>query len=215
MEWFKGAGGGLSDSSLFEGWWNEKLEQYNVDPDTYDYTNITARPSILTEGYCRQRIPFLTLIFLWDKNVDFLLSLRHDNLTIGVGKPVMDQTSDTARMISSKTLSGSTKSKAKKKNMEATIGGLEDMMKNIIALCKSGSNKNEFKDNNREDDTLLLENFPLSELCGLIDQHQNPIKLPREMGMLSEEKKMAIINEIEIIFTMVNKISINKKRSAV
>ena len=127
----------------------------------------------------------------------------------------MDQTSDTARMISSKTLSGSTKSKAKKKNMEATTGGLEDMMKNIIALCKSGSNKNEFKDNNREDDTLLLENFPLSELCGLIDQHQNPIKLPREMGMLSEEKKMAIINEIEIIFTMVNKISINKKRSAV
>ena len=35
------------------------------------------------------------------------------------------------------------------------------------------------------------------------------------MGMLSEEKKVAIVDEIEAIFAIVNKRTSNKKRSSV
>ena len=84
-KWYKGTGGGSGESTLFEGWSDEKLQRHDIDPDTYDHTNIASRPAVLMEGYCPQKIPFLTVIFLWDKNVDFLLSSRHDPLNIGQG----------------------------------------------------------------------------------------------------------------------------------
>jgi len=61
--WFKGTGGGTGDSTLFEGWLDEQLEKYNINPDTYDHTNIATRPAIMMEGYCTQRVPFLTVFF--------------------------------------------------------------------------------------------------------------------------------------------------------
>ena len=205
---------------MFEGWSDEKLERYNIDPDTYDHTNIASRPAVLMEGYCPQKIPFLTVIFLWDKNVDFLLSSRHDPLKIGEGEPGMgltnNRTSDTVSMITSDASSCSPKKgKGRLKKMEATTEGLEDMMKNIISLCKSGGDNKATKVKGNDKETLLLDNRPLNELFGLIDQHNKHLKLLKEMGMLSEEKKVAIVGEIEAIFAIVNKRTSNKKRSSV
>ena len=107
------------------------------------------------------------------------------------------------------------KGKARLKKMEATTEGLEDMMKNIISLCKSGGDTNVAKVKGKDEETLLLENRPLNEFFELIDQHNKHLKLLKEMGMLSEEKKVAIVGEIEAIFDIVNKRSINKKRSSV
>jgi len=39
--WYKSTGGSSGESSMFEGWSNEKLDAYNVDVDTYDHTEIS------------------------------------------------------------------------------------------------------------------------------------------------------------------------------
>ena len=54
--------------------------------DNYDHTNRSSRPSILFAGYCLQKTPYLTVIYLCDKKSDYLLSLRHDPLNVGRGK---------------------------------------------------------------------------------------------------------------------------------
>lgn len=62
--WFKVIVGMTGDSTLFEGWSDETLERYNIDPDTYDHTHISTRPALMMEGYCTHRIPFRTVIFM-------------------------------------------------------------------------------------------------------------------------------------------------------
>ena len=84
--WYKGTGGGLGESSLFEGWSDEKLEKYNIISDEYDHTNIKTQPVILLNGYCGHRTPYLTIVHLRDKKYDYLLSSRYDPLYIGAGK---------------------------------------------------------------------------------------------------------------------------------
>lgn len=43
---------------MFEGWDEAKLEQYNIDIDTYDYTDVSARQALL------HKYPFLITIHL-------------------------------------------------------------------------------------------------------------------------------------------------------
>ena len=90
-------------------------------------------------------------------------------------------------------------------------------MKNVIELCKT--NKDESASNKQKNPTnseeLLLENRPMTELFVLIEQHQKHLKLLKDNDMLSEEKKVSIISEIEDIFEIVNsRTTRNKKRSA-
>ena len=56
-DWFKGTGGGSGASTMFEAWDDEKLSHHNIDPDTYDHTDISNRPSILIQNYSKQRAP--------------------------------------------------------------------------------------------------------------------------------------------------------------
>ena len=222
--WFKGTGGGSGDSSLFEGWSDEKLEKYDIDPDTYDHTNIATRPAVMMERYCHQKVPFLTVIFMWDKKVDFLLSSRHDPITIGLGEPGMSTASinnvDNVSLITSDNNSGSPRKRGankKKKKGTNTEDGVDTMISNVLDYLKKSNSEN--KENKkrppRDSEELLLENRPLTELFALIEQHQKHLKLLKENDMLSNDKKISIITEIEDIFEMVNSRSNrNKKRSA-
>ena len=71
-DWFKGTGGGSGLASQFETWDVEKKRKYNVD-DTYDHTDISSRPPILLDLYSKTRIPYITVIHLWDHLCDGLL----------------------------------------------------------------------------------------------------------------------------------------------
>ena len=221
--WFKGTGGGTGDCSLFEGWSDEKLEKYDIDPDTYDHTNIATRPAIMMEGYCPQRVPFLTVIYMWDKKVDFLLSSRHDPITIGLGEPGMSTASidnvDNVSTITSDTCSGSPRKRGpnKKQKGATTVEGVDTMISNVMDYLKKSNSENEENKKRpaRDVDELLLENRPLTELFALIEQHQKHLKLLKDNDMLSDDKKLSIITEIEDIFEMVkSRSNRNKKRSA-
>ena len=59
--------------------------------------NIADRLNILIDNYHTHQTPNLTMIYLWDEKVDFLLSSRYDPLTAGMreaGMPRDDNDSD-------------------------------------------------------------------------------------------------------------------------
>ena len=122
---------------------------------------------------------------------------------------------DTVSMITTDASTGSPKSKSKLKKLAATTEGLQDMIKNMVSLVKSAGKTNEPKVIKNDEGTLLLENRHVKELLSIIDQHNKHLTLLKEMGMLSEEKKVAIVGDIESIFSIVNNRSSSKKRSSV
>ena len=65
---------------------DKKLETYNIDIDIYYHTIVKDRPPIILADYCKKITPYLTVIFLWDKISDYLLSSRHNKLVIDRGK---------------------------------------------------------------------------------------------------------------------------------
>jgi len=83
--WNKGTGGGLGLSSKFETWSQDKLDKYDIDPTIYDHTNVKNRPSILMEGYTKKKM-YLTVMFMWDKKLEFILSAKYDPLKIERGE---------------------------------------------------------------------------------------------------------------------------------
>lgn len=141
---FKVTSGGAGDSTLFKGWSDKKLKRYNIDPDTYSNTTIATCPAIMMEGYCTQRVPCLTIIFLQDKIVGVLLSSRHNPISIGVGEPGMgtaaiDNTAtidnvDNVSTITSDIWISPMRRAAPKNQVIATVGGLETSMMNAIKL---------------------------------------------------------------------------------
>ena len=87
-KWNAGTGGGSGLKSMFETWTDEKLSKYDIDPDTYDHTDIRNRPAILMDGYVKSK-KYLTCIFLWDEKMEYLISSKYDPLRIGRGEAGM------------------------------------------------------------------------------------------------------------------------------
>ena len=54
-DWYAGTGGGSGDSTMFKDWDQEKLNKYDIDPQVYDHTNVSERPSILIDNYAKRK----------------------------------------------------------------------------------------------------------------------------------------------------------------
>ena len=106
----------MGESTLFEGWSDEKLNYCNFDPDESNHTHIGDRPAILLVGYCNQRTLYLT---------------RHDILFICRGEVEMHDTEDNNGISSSA-------NKTPKRKKEQTESGLEEVIKLAINLYNSG-----------------------------------------------------------------------------
>ena len=85
-------------------------------------------PAILFQGYCTQRVPYLTCIHLWDRRVEYSLSSRHDPLKIRMGEPSMAALDE--NIITSESLP---KMKKKRRKVEAKTSGLEDMTRILLS----------------------------------------------------------------------------------
>ena len=187
---------------MFEGWSDEKLDQYDIDPETYDHTNILSRPPILLANYCKQRTPYLTVIHLWDKLSDYLLSSRHDTLCIGIGEMGMEDST-----------SGESPNKGerRRKNEDPPVG-LNDAFNSVINLCNESVG---FRNKPESNEDLKIENQSLSSLIALIEQHKSHLAFLKENDMCDDDRKGEIMNEIENIFIIINsrsKTGKNKKR---
>lgn len=81
-DWYKGTGGGPGIDKAFESWDDEMRTKYNW-PNTYDHTDVVSRPIVLFQNYMKNRVPFLRMTRIWDQACNYLLSSKHDALTIG------------------------------------------------------------------------------------------------------------------------------------
>ena len=114
FDWFKGTGGGSGAATMFEGWSDDKLKHFDIDIDNYDHTDVANKPAVMLESYGKQKSPFLTVIYLWDKMSDYLLSSKHDPLKLGNGEPGMNNTQDASPPMNMDTISVSSTMSPKK-----------------------------------------------------------------------------------------------------
>ena len=142
-DWFKGTGGGPGIDAAFQTWGNEKVEKYDVDLDTYDHTDVNSRPVILFQNYTKNKIPFLTIIRMWDKISDYILSAKHDPLMIGSGEVGFDDGSDALTSdisANDKSVCSVKKSPNKKKRKTSSSSdGFDDisnMISSVVSTCK-------------------------------------------------------------------------------
>ena len=49
-DWHSSTGGGSWISSMYEGWSDAKLNEFDMDIETYDNTNVETRPAVLVPG---------------------------------------------------------------------------------------------------------------------------------------------------------------------
>ena len=116
--------------------------KYNYDPETYDHTDVASRPIILFQGYTKNRVPFLTVIRMWDEACDFLLSSKHDPLTIGSGEIGFDEGTTTEDLQTASVTSSPDKVRRKRKNTlsDNSKGGntdLSSMLSTVVKTCES------------------------------------------------------------------------------
>ena len=89
-EWHKGTGGGSGLETEFEKWADDKFEKYGIDHDNYDHTNVESRPLVLFNLYSKSKEPYLTVIRLWDNQVQNLLCAKYDPIFLGTGEVGMN-----------------------------------------------------------------------------------------------------------------------------
>ena len=200
----------------FEGWSDAKLERYDIDIDNYDHTDVSSRPAVLINGYCKQRIPYLTAIHLWDKSSDYLLSSRHDPLKIGLGEGGFDGINEEhCNTSDSSPASKRRVRKAKKMSTEPSPTGIAAIMKSVIDLCNDNSKANGkeasvsvgsaiIKEGSVLGSGLItMENLSLPELYLMIEQHKLHMNFLKENDMLLDGKKEDIVGKISYIFEII------------
>ena len=210
-KWFLGTGGGDGRSTLFENWDAVKLEKYDIDPDEYDHTNMASRPSILINKYHTHKTPYLTMIYLWDEKVDFLLSSKYDPLDAGTGEAgINDEESISGHTSSSSSFrkrSPKPKIKIKKTKQSESHKSINDSMMAIVNLLNT--NKKEEK----KAAVVSEAKMSLQDLNALYDKHVSHLKFMKENDLLTDEKKNNIVCNIEDVYEMITKSHSTKKRS--
>ena len=76
------------------------------------------------------------------------------------------------------------------------------MVSSVIktVLTDTSKNKKKKKSKNTQINDVSLENQSLQDLMQLIEKHQNYLKLSKDNDRLSEERKRAIVEEIDVVF---------------
>ena len=212
-EWFKGTGSGPGIDAAFQTWDDDKLDRYNIDLDTYDHTDVASRPIVLFDNYTRNKIPYLTVIRMWDKLSDYLLSAKHDPLIIGSGEVgfvdnVGEESEDLGisgkKDISKKRLSPN------KRKYTSTADGFDDLsslMSSVVSTCKQMSNPvppTPPSSKKSHANIVAIQDLPLDDLYKLLAQHRQHLEFLKQCDMCDEQKTRDIVGKCEFVFEIIN-----------
>ena len=224
-KWYSGTGGGDGRSTFFESWDLSKLNKYSIDPSQYDHTNVSSRPSILIDSYHSNRTPYLTMIFLWDEMVDFLLSSRYDPLDAGTGEAGMlrPNDDDNSSIInispisnsSTRPQSKSSKMKSKRSRKSNDSFDLKDTMKEMIDLISCSNKSDESSRPSQVEPTrqnVNSETLALSDLLKLLETHKSHYNFLKENNLLTEERKKTVLQDIDAAHSSISELQHNKRR---
>ena len=179
---------------------------------------MAERPSILINNYHTHRQQCLTMIFLWDERVSFLLSSRYDPLKAGRGEAGMGNNNDDEDDTSLSGLSSSYSSVKRRspkkhgkkgKGVASYDGGIKETMSEIVNLIqKSSSNVSPSSSSDNRKTTGLT----LVDLNSLYDKHVGHLRFLKENDMLTETRKVEIVRNIEEVYAMISETH-GKKRN--
>ena len=151
---------------------------------TYNHTDVASRPIVLFHHYSKGKVPWLTVIRMWDKVSDYLLSSKHDPLDIGSGEVGFEDTTcinARNRHGSSSDLStctSSRKQKVKKKKLGPNgndgFDDLSTMMSSVVSTCKELTRPSLTTSSSTINNiyVLSIEDLPLGELYKFLNQHR-------------------------------------------
>ena len=108
--------------------------------------------------------------------------------------------------------------RARVKYEEPSPNGIAAVMKSVIYLCNDNNNCRSkgiaTTVTNRLNNVVTIEHLHTSELYAMIEHHKLHMQSLKDNDILSEDKKMSIINKIENIFSIIEGRSVVKKRNA-
>lgn len=209
---FLGTGGGDGRSTMFESWNDAKLKKYSISVDDYDHTDVAEQPSILINNYHTHIHPYLTMIFLWDERVHFLLSSRYDPLKAGRGEAEIGNDEDDEDDNSMSGLSSAYTSANRRSPMKKTRGkrgkgaannsGVKDTIDGLVNLVTKASSNNispTSSSDNRKTTGLTLVDF-----TSLYEKHVGHLKFLKDNDMLTETRKVEILKNLEEVYAMIS-----------
>ena len=210
-QWFKGTGGGSGLMSMFETWSSEKLDKYDIDPTIYDHSEVSSRPSILMDGYSRKK-KYLTVIFMWDEKVDYILSSKYDPLDKGTGEAGLRDDGDTSLSELSTPSKTSKTSRRRSNHPTNPTDSIASMVKEVITAVMLKDEPKPKKKKTKKKGQLKMEDQSLQDLMQLIEKHQQYLKFLSDNDMLTDDRKTTIIAEIERVWSVINGSSNKRSR---
>ena len=210
-QWFKGTGGGSGLMSMFETWSSEKLDKYDIDPTIYDHSEVSSRPSILMDGYSRKK-KYLTVIFMWDEKVDYILSSKYDPLDKGTGEAGLRDDGDTSLSELSTPSKTSKTSRRRSNHPTNPTDSIASMVKEVITAVMLKDEPKPKKKKSKKKGQLKMEDQSLQDLMQLIEKHQQYLKFLSDNDMLTDDRKTTIIAEIERVWSVINGSSNKRSR---
>ena len=198
------------------------MEKFNIDLDNYDHTNVITRPVVLINRNCKQRIPYLTVIHLWGKCSDYLLSSRHEPLKIGLGERGFYGVNNDVTSSSDSTPAGKCRArKSTKMVTEPSPTGIAAVIKSVIDLCDTNSKSKSNVESSsvggsieRErvgSGVVTIDNFSLPELYTMIEQHKLHMDFLKENELLLDGKKEEIVGNMSYIFEIIEGRRVRKR----
>ena len=198
-KWYKGTGGGSGDKTMFQDWSEEKLDKYDVIAEEYDHSNVKDRPSVLIDNYSKTK--YLTIIFLWDEEKDYILGSKYNPFSIGIGEAGINDKDDST--VSQITLR-STPDKPK-----AKFSAAEEATALVASVFSLVNDKKETS----KDDMMGIEDQSLAELMQLHEMYLSNFNFKKDNGMLTDDTKVSMMQKMDCIFEIIEARSSGKKRS--
>ena len=198
-KWYKGTGGGSGDKTMFQDWSEEKLDKYDVIAEEYDHSNVKDRPSVLIDNYSKKK--YLTIIFLWDEEKDYILGSKYNPFSIGIGEAgINDKDDSTVSQITMR----STPDKPK-----AKLSAAEEATALVASVFSLVNDKKETS----KDDMMGIEDQSLAELMQLHEMYLSNFNFKKDNGMLTDDTKVSMMQKMDRIFEIIEARSSGKKRS--
>ena len=167
--------------------------------EQYNHSNVRERPHILINNYNKKR--YLTIIFLWDEEKDYIIGSKYDPLKIGIGEAGLIDTEDGTEVSQITAQSNSLDKVNIKLSPAEEASALVASMFSLV---------NEKNDTVKEDQAIERQSLP--ELMKLHEIYLANFNFKKDNGMLIEEGKISIMNKIERIFDTIEERSNSKKR---
>ena len=198
-KWYKGTGGGSGVSTMFQNWSDEKKDRYDVIVEEYDHSNVKERPSILIDNYSKKK--YLTIIFLWDEEKDYILGSKYNPVSIGIGEAgIINMEEET-------TVSQMT-SRSPPPKVKGTMSSAEEATALVASVFSLVNVKQE---SSKED--MAIEEQSLAELMKLHEMYLSNFNFKKDNGMMTEDVKVKMMNKMDRILEIIEERSAGKKRS--